>query len=51
MQVSVFRTYARIIKPGRDGMGVADLPVFILKQVGAVAVQYTGRAACEAGGM
>src|SRR3546814_19832304 len=47
----MFRPDAGIIEAGRDAVRLGDLPVLVLEQVGAVAVQYAGLAAREGGGM
>ena len=41
----MFRSDARIVEPGGDGMAVQNLPVLCLQQVGPVAVQHAGLAA------
>ena len=42
---------AGIVEAGRDGMAFQDLPVGVLQQVGAVAVQHAGAAAGHRGGV
>src|SRR5216684_425269 len=40
LEPGVLGAYARVIQPRRDRMRLADLAVFVLKQVGAVSVQH-----------
>ena len=47
LQPRVFRTDARVIQAGRDGMRLDDLAVLVLQQIGAVAVQNTREAGRE----
>ena len=49
VQEGVLRPDARIVETGRDRVGVDDLAVLVLQQVGAVAVQDAGLAAGERG--
>ena len=51
LQPGVLRPDSRIVEAGRDRMGVRDLPVLVLEEVGAVAMQHARRAAGERGGM
>ncbi len=41
----------RIVQPGRNRMGVEDLSVVILQQIGPVAVQYAGLSAVQGSGV
>ena len=50
-QQAVFRTDARIIKPGCDGMRRKHLPLLVLQQIALGAVENTGSAVCEWGRM
>ena len=47
----MFRADTGIVQPGGNRVGVDDLAVIILQQIGAVAVQDAGAAALEAGGV
>ncbi len=40
VQPRMFGANARIVQSGRNRMGVENLPVVILQQIGAVAVEY-----------
>src|SRR5450830_779363 len=50
-QPRVLRTDAWIVKTRRDGMRFHDLAVFILQQIGVIAVQNTWRTQRQRGGM
>ena len=51
VQPGVFGANAGVVQTGGDRVGVGDLTVTVLQQVGAVAVQHAGRAALQAGGV
>ena len=51
VQPRVFRPNPRIVQPGRDREPFEDLPVIILQQVGAVAVQHAGAPPGQRGAM
>ena len=46
-QPGMLRPYARVIQPSRHRVRVHDLPVGILHQIGAVAVEHTGSTRCQ----
>ena len=49
VQEGVFRADAGIVEACGDGVGVDDLAVIILQEIGAVAVEYAGAAALDTG--
>src|SRR5690554_193576 len=49
IEPGMFRPDARIVEPRRNGMAITDLAVFVLQQIGAVAVKHTRLAALERG--
>ncbi|MCY1391613.1 hypothetical protein D9M71_64610 [compost metagenome] len=51
VQVGVLRADARVVQAGGNRVGVGDLAVAVLQQVGAVAVQYARDAAGQACGV
>ena len=51
MQPGMLRPDARIIQPGADRVRLDDLPVIVLQQIGAVAVQHARPPAGQARGM
>ncbi len=51
MKPGMFRANARIVQACTDRVAFEDLTIAILQQVGAVAVQYAGASACQAGAM
>ena len=50
-QVAVLWPHARIVEAGGDGVGVEDLAVSILHQVGAIAMQHADGAGIQRRGM
>src|SRR5450830_290660 len=41
LEPGVFGAYPRVVEAGRNRMGLGNLPVFVLQEIGAVAMQYT----------
>ena len=44
----MLRPDARVIKPRRNRMTLKDLSIFVLQQIGAVAMQHTWTPPCQA---
>src|SRR5579871_2117335 len=51
LQPRMLRADAGIVETGRNRMRLGDLPLFVLQEVGPVAVQHAGTAAGQRGGM
>ena len=51
LEPSVLRADTRIVEAGRDRVRLDDLAIFVLQQVGAIAVQHAGAAAFQRCGM
>lgn len=51
MQPGVLGADTRVVQTGGNRMGIGDLAILVLQQVGAVAVQNTGDPALQAGSM
>src|SRR5262245_47598980 len=51
LEPGMFGTDARVVEAGGDGMALEDLPVIVLEEIGAIAVQHAGPSAGHRGGM
>src|SRR5687768_16593551 len=51
LEPRVFRSDTRIIQTGRNGVGLDNLSILILNQIGAISMQYTRPPLCQGSSM